>query len=117
VVRWSEERVVDWSRSEGGAETTPFCSGWGRAAGSGVKNAGRLAYCFARLYQETKEPLWKAKAEGLLQGLMAAQDPVTGLINPNGTRETGGVNRHDLMTAAEALAAVPRLLADAKKGR
>ena len=28
-------------------------------------NAGRLAYYRARLYQETKDPLWKAKAEAL----------------------------------------------------
>jgi hypothetical protein len=111
VLRWSEERVVDWSRTEEGAGTTPFCAGYGRAAGSGPKYAGRLAYGFARLYQETDEPLWKAKAEGILQGLMAAQDPVTGLITPAGTRETAGVNRHDLMTAAEALATVPKLLA------
>ena len=75
--------------------------------------------------QETGKPLWKAKAkakakaeakaEGILQGLMAARDPLTGLIAPTGTRRTAGVNRHDLMTAPEALATVAKLLAERRK--
>jgi hypothetical protein len=114
VVRWCEERVANWSRDGEMDSARPFCSGWGRAAGSGTKNAGRLAYCFARLFQETKDPLWKAKAEGLLQGLMEAQEPATGFIPPAGERKTSSSGRrpsYDMATAAEALATVPELLA------
>ena len=115
VVRWCEERVVDWARAEDGNSARPFCSGWTRAAGSGTLNAGRLAYCFARLYQETKDPLWKAKAEGLIQGIMDAQEPATGFIPPTGKRKANSSARrpsYDMAIAAEALATVPRLLAE-----
>jgi hypothetical protein len=107
--------VVNWSRSSSDDVTRPFCSGWGRAAGTGTKYAGRLAYCFARLYQETKDPFWKAKAEALVQGLMAAQEPRTGFITSTGQRKAGSSDRrasYDLAIAAEAVEAVPRLLTE-----
>ena len=117
VVRWSEERVVNWARQEDPQRVTPFCMGWTRAAGQGTLNAGRLAYCFARLYQETKDPLRKAKAEALVQGILEAQDPVTGFITPGGERSSpGGVRTpsRDMAIAAAALATVPKLLAEPK---
>jgi hypothetical protein len=81
VTRWCEDRHVDWGRSADGTLAQPSCWGWGRAAGNGNMIQARLAYVCARLGQETKDPLWTAKARGLVHGLLAATDPQTGMNN------------------------------------
>lgn len=62
----------------------------------------------------TDDPL--ERDEALLQGLMAAQDPITGAIPLTGERtQKGAIKGHpDIGIAAEALATVPKLLGEPK---
>jgi len=91
---------VNWSRtSDQPPAASPSCWGWARAAGTGIRVSGSLAYVFPRLGQETGEPLWTAKAQALVQGIQAAQDPVMGGIPTHFHRTTddtvtGGMSHH-----------------------
>jgi hypothetical protein len=81
ITRWCEDRHVNWGRNADGTVAQPSCWGWGRAAGNGNMIQARLSYVCARLGQETKDPLWTAKARDLVHGLLAATDPETGMNN------------------------------------
>ncbi len=114
IARWCEERHVDWSRSDDPAVARPSCWGWSRAAGTGVRVAGSLAYVCARLWQETKDPLWKAKAEALVHGIQSAQDPVCGgyaYHSRRSTEDTANNHAYDAVEAARCVVAVAELLA------
>jgi hypothetical protein len=81
ITRWCEDRHVNWARGDDATKARPSCWGWGRAAGNGNMIQARLAYVCARLGQETQDPLWTAKARGLVHGVLAATDPETGMNN------------------------------------
>jgi hypothetical protein len=111
IARWCEERHVDWSRNADpkSARTRPSCWGWSRAAGTGIRVAGSLAYVCARLAQETGDPLWKAKARALVQSIQAAQDPLQGGFAYEFNRSTDDTINHqpyDAVEAARCVAAV-----------
>ena len=57
-------------------------------AGSGIRHAGSLVYVWTRLWQETKDPLWKAKADAMVQGILVSQDPVDGQLSRHFHRNT-----------------------------
>jgi hypothetical protein len=114
VARWCEERHVDWARTTDPVLTRPSCWGWSRAAGTGVRVAGSLAYVCARLWQETGDPLWKAKAEALVQGILVSQDPVTGGYAYHFRRTTEDTPNHhtyDTVEAARCVQAATNVLA------
>jgi hypothetical protein len=95
-------------------ETRPSCWGWSRAAGSGIRTAGSLVYVWTRLWQETKDPLWKAKADALAQGILVSQDPVDGGLSIEFGRDTAGVacsshNVYDVVDTAYRLMDYSRL--------
>ncbi len=114
IARWCEERHVDWSRIDDPTLTRPSCWGWTRAAGTGVRTAGSLAYVSARLYQETGDPLWKAKAESLIHAIQVSQDPVKGGLPYHFRRSTEDADQthhtYDTLEAAHCiLSAADRL--------
>jgi hypothetical protein len=123
IVRWCEERHVNWQRQPDPTktlETRPSCWGWTRAAGTGIRNAGSLVYVWTRLWQETKDPLWKAKADALAQSILVSQDPVDGGLSKGFFRKstdyTGGTksfsyNDYDAVDAAYRLMDYSRLTA------
>ena len=116
IARWCEERHVDWSRTPDGREpllNKPSLWGWTRASGTPVQIAGRLAYICARLGQETKDQLWTAKAQALIQTLMAAQDPVSGGYPNHFHRTTEEVwgNLFDAVEAGDRVAAAEAVIA------
>jgi hypothetical protein len=118
IARWCEERHVNWARSEDRKTARPSCWGWSRAAGTGIRTAGSLAYVCARLWQETSDPLWRAKAEALVQGIQSAQDPVWGgfAYHFNRTTEdTANGHTYDAIEAARRIIAVARTIADTNK--
>jgi hypothetical protein len=100
IARWCEERHVNWQRQADATnrpkqeppQTRPSCWGWTRAAGSGIRTAGSLVYVWTRLWQETKDPLWKAKADALAQSILVSQDPVDGGFSIEFGRDTTGVH-------------------------
>ena len=117
IARWCEERHVNWQRQSDPAKdpvTRPSCWGWGRAAGTGIRIAGSLVYVWTRLWQETKDPLWKAKADALVQSILVTQDPVDGQLSRRGHRNTYGIfgtqtDSHDAVDAAYRLMDYVRL--------
>jgi hypothetical protein len=123
IARWCEERHVNWQRQPDPTktlETRPSCWGWTRAAGTGIRNAGSLVYVWTRLWQETKDPLWKAKADALVQSILVSQDPVDGGFSKGFFRKstdyTGGTaafsyNDYDAVDAACRLVDYSRLTA------
>ena len=128
IARWCEERHVNWQRqpdatkrsNREAAQARPSCWGWTRAAGLGIRNAGSLVYVWTRLWQETKDPLWKAKADAMVQSILVAQDPVDGGLSKgfllNSADNTGGTaafsyNDYDAVDAAYRLADYSRLTA------
>jgi hypothetical protein len=77
-----------------------------------------MAHVYARLWQATKNPLHRAKAESLLAVVLAAQDPRTGDIpmdldrvrqndaprlKPDHPAIRFGIMLRDLLAAADAL--------------
>jgi hypothetical protein len=76
-----------------------------------------MAHVYARLWQATKNPLHRAKAESLLSVVLAAQDPRTGDIpmglvrgkdgaprlKPDHPAVRYGIMLRDLLGAADAL--------------
>ncbi len=119
IARWCEERHVNWDRKLGPyalLETRPSCWGWGRAAGLGIRNAGSLVYVWTRLWQETKDPLWKAKADALVQSILVAQDPADGGLAKSFNRSSADTssfsyNDYDVVDAAYRLVDYSRLTA------
>jgi hypothetical protein len=123
IARWCEERHVNWDRRlnpYAPLETRPSCWGWTRAAGLGIRNAGSLVYVWTRLWQETKDPLWKAKADALVQSILVSQDPVDGGLSKGFHRTTAdstagtktfGYNDYDAVDAAYRLLDYSRLTA------
>ncbi len=105
IARWCEERHVNWQRQPDPAkapESRPSCWGWARAAGTGIRTAGSLVYVWTRLWQETKDPLWKAKADALAQSILVAQDPMDGGLTFNFHRvasDTAGPTYDSIDTA------------------
>ena len=117
IARWCEERHVNWDRKLDPykpLETRPSCWGWTRAAGTGIRTAGSLVYVWTRLWQETKDPLWKAKADALAQSILVTQDPVDGGLAYNFLRvtaDTTGGHTYDMIEAANRLIDYSRLTA------
>jgi hypothetical protein len=123
IARWCEERHVNWDRRlnpYAPLETRPSCWGWTRAAGLGIRNAGSLVYVWTRLWQETKDPLWKAKADALVQSILVSQDPVDGGLSKGFHRTTAdytagtlpfSYNDYDAVDAAYRLMDYSRLTA------
>jgi hypothetical protein len=114
IARWAEERHVDWTRDPAPKtpQTRPSCWGWPRAAGNGMRIAGSLAYVCARLAQETGDALWKAKCDALVQGILVAQDPLTGGLGGGFRREFSDVfyaHNYDVIDTAWRLMAVARM--------
>jgi hypothetical protein len=117
IARWCEERHVNWKRGHDPESAYPSCWGWSRAAGTGVRTAGSLAYVCARLHQETKDPLWKAKAEALVQAILVCQDPVQGGYTYHfhrSTEDTPNHHTYDAVEAARCVVAVAHLLGTEK---
>jgi|GEM_PF-5388837 len=119
IARWCEERHVNWQRQADPAkapQSRPSCWGYGRAAGTGIRTAGSLVYLWTRLWQETKDPLWKAKADALAQSILVSQDPVDGGFSIEFGRDTAGVRLtihygHDVSDAICRLMDYSRLTA------
>ena len=123
IARWCEERHVNWDRRlnpYAPLETRPSCWGWTRAAGLGIRNAGSLVYVWTRLWQETKDPLWKAKADALVQSILVSQDPVDGGLSkgffrsstdPAAGTQPFAYNDYDAVDAAYRLMDYSRLTA------
>ena len=129
IARWCEERHVNWQRQpdaanrpkKEAAQARPSCWGWHRGAGLGIRAAGSLVYVWTRLWQETKDPLWKAKADAMVQSILVAQDPVDGGLSKGflftSADSWGGgtaafpYNDYDAVDAAYRLADYSRLTA------
>jgi hypothetical protein len=117
IARWCEERHVNWQRqpdSNKAPESRPSCWGWSRAAGTGIRVAGSLVYVWTRLWQETKDPMWKAKADALAQSILVSQDPVDGGLAYSFQRVTAdatGGHTYDMIDAAYRLMDYSRLSA------
>jgi hypothetical protein len=116
IARWCEERHVNWDRKPDPykpLETRPSCWGWTRAAGTGIRIAGSLVYVWTRLWQETKDPLWKAKADALAQSILVSQDPADGGLTFSFNRVAGDVSgpAYDSIEAANRLIDYSRLTA------
>jgi hypothetical protein len=76
LLRWSEERNVDWSRTAHPTQVFPRILFLGKNRDTQL----RLARAFARQAQRTGSALWKAKAEALAGAMLTAQFPTTGQI-------------------------------------
>jgi hypothetical protein len=117
IARWCEERHVNWQRQADpnkAPQTRPSCWGWSRAAGTGIRTAGSLVYVWTRLWQETKDPLWKAKADALAQSILVSQDPVDGGLAYHfhrTTTDTTGGHTYDAIDTAYRLMDYSRLTA------
>ena len=92
LARWSEDRHVNWGRQPASSSVAnPSCWGWSRAAGNGLRIIGSLAYVCGRLAQETGDALWQAKSDALVQGILVAQDPLSGDVTGAMQRNAGDV--------------------------
>jgi hypothetical protein len=122
IARWCEERHVNWQRQPDATnrpkqeppQTRPSCWGWTRGAGSGIRTAGSLVYVWTRLWQETKDPLWKAKADALAQSILVSQDPADGGLGYGFSRAGGdaaGGNPQDVADTTCRLMDYSRLTA------
>ncbi|MEI7767960.1 MAG: hypothetical protein WCJ97_11060, partial [Phycisphaerae bacterium] len=83
LLRWCEERAVDWQRKEDKFLVYPRFIGVGYGSVSQNGAIGRLALAYARLAALTGNKLHRAKAEALAGAIMVAQNPVTGQIYDN----------------------------------
>ncbi|GDY12876.1 hypothetical protein LBMAG53_17540 [Planctomycetota bacterium] len=84
LVRWCEDRAVDWQRKEDKLLVYPrFVPPSDRMSPSQNGAFGRLALAYARLAALTGDKLHRAKAEALASALAVAQNPVTGQIYDN----------------------------------
>jgi hypothetical protein len=81
LLRWCEDRAVDWRRVSGGNAVFPQADGCNDVT-------LRLALAYARLAERTKDPLHRAKAEALAHAALIAQNPASGQIVAKGTFET-----------------------------
>ncbi|HSW49293.1 MAG TPA: hypothetical protein VLH09_03915, partial [Bryobacteraceae bacterium] len=79
LLRWCEERAVDWRRQAHPTQVFPY-------VGPHRDTQLRLARACARQAQRTGSALWKAKAEALAGAMLTAQCPTTGQI----PRASGG---------------------------
>ena len=112
---WCEDRNIIWDRDQG--PTTGWSKDGGRSGGLPAETFARMAHVYARLWQATKNPLHRAKAESLLSVVLAAQDTRTGDIPMDLRRGEGGAPRlkpdhpavrygimlRDLLAAAETM--------------
>jgi hypothetical protein len=73
LLRWCEDRAVDWGRISRGGVVVPQASGFNDVT-------PRLALAYARLAERTKDPLQRAKAEALAHAALVAQNPVSGQV-------------------------------------
>lgn len=69
--------------------------------GPGIRTAGSLVYVWTRLWQETGDPLWKAKADAMVQSILVTQDPVDGGLSYAFHRSTGDTTNHQPYDAVE----------------
>jgi len=76
LLRWSEERNVDWRRQVHPTAVSPRIFFLDKNRDTQL----RLARAFARQAQRTGSALWKAKAEALAGAMLTAQFPTTGQI-------------------------------------
>jgi hypothetical protein len=84
LLRWCEDRAVDWQRKEDKLLVYPrLIRGQDRAFPPQNGATGRLALAYARLAALTNSKLYRAKAEALAGSLVVAQNPVTGQIQDN----------------------------------
>ncbi len=81
LLRWSEERGVDWRRQVHPTQVFP-CMTAPALAGERDQQL-RLARACARQAQRTGSALWKAKAEALVGAMLTTQFPTTGQIPPH----------------------------------
>jgi hypothetical protein len=112
---WCEDRNMIWDRDKG--PSTGWSKDGGRSGGQPAEILARMAHIYARLWQATKNPLHRAKAESLLAVVLAAQDTRTGDIPMSLRRGEGdaprlkpdhpavrfGIMLRDLSAAANAL--------------
>jgi hypothetical protein len=73
LLRWCEDRAVDWRRVAGDSVVVPQASGFNDVT-------PRLALAYARLAERTKDALHRAKAEALAHAALVAQNPVSGQV-------------------------------------
>jgi len=84
LLRWCEDRAVDWQRKEDKLLVYPrFVPPSDRITPSQNGAIGRLALAYARLAALTGDKLHRAKAEALAGAILVAQNPVTGQIYDN----------------------------------
>jgi hypothetical protein len=83
LLRWCEDRAVDWQRKEDKLLVYPRFIGVGYGSVSQNGSIGRLALAYARLADLTGDKLHRAKAEALAGALAVSQNPVTGQIYDN----------------------------------
>jgi len=84
LLRWCEDRAVDWQRKEDKLLVYPrFVPPIDRITPSQNGAIGRLALAYARLAALTGDKLHRAKAEALAGSLVVSQNPVTGQISDN----------------------------------
>jgi hypothetical protein len=84
LLRWCEDRAVDWQRKEDKLLVYPrFVPPADRATPAQNGAIGRLALAYARLAALTGNKLHRAKAEALAGSLIVAQNPVTGQLSDN----------------------------------
>ena len=91
LLRWSEERDIDWRRQADPTQIFP-CSRGNRNVFGPCDSQLRLARACARQAQRTGSALWKAKAEALVGAMLTAQFPTTGQLPddpPNLDRKSG----------------------------
>ena len=116
---WCEDRNVIWDRvwDRYKGPTSGGSKDGGRSGGAPAEILARMAHIYGRLWQATKNPLHRAKAESLLSVVLAAQDPRTGDIPMHLVRAGDGAPRlkpdqpavrfgimlRDLLGAADAL--------------
>jgi|GEM_PF-6582919 len=74
LLRWCEERAVDWRRQAHPTQVFPYVGAPNR------DTQLRLARACARQAQRTGSALWKAKAQALAGAMLTAQFPTTGQI-------------------------------------
>lgn len=82
LLRWCEDRAVDWQRKEDPKLVYPrFVVGGGHNSFYQNGSHMRLALAYARLAAITGNPLHRAKAEALAGSIVVSQNPVTGQIS------------------------------------
>lgn len=84
LLRWCEDRAVDWQRKEDKLAVYPRLEPLGIRESPAQNGAmGRLALAYAWLADLTGNKLHRSKAEALASALIVGQNPVTGQIMDN----------------------------------